>query len=64
VGHIEHIFSKIDTSTRAKASRFAMQQGLLPDDEFATGERAEDAASNSTQPPCIAVAFSSITAPR
>jgi HD-GYP domain-containing protein (c-di-GMP phosphodiesterase class II) len=35
--HIEHIYSKIDASTRAQASLFAMQHGLLPEDRFATG---------------------------
>ncbi len=35
--HIEHIYSKIDASTRAKASLFAMQHGLLPEEEFAAG---------------------------
>ena len=29
--HIEHIYRKIDCSTRAAASLFAMQHGLLPD---------------------------------
>ena len=29
--HIEHIYSKIDCSTRAAASLFAMQHGLLPE---------------------------------
>jgi HD-GYP domain-containing protein (c-di-GMP phosphodiesterase class II) len=33
--HIEHIYSKIDASTRAAASLFAMQHGLLPEEEFA-----------------------------
>jgi HD-GYP domain-containing protein (c-di-GMP phosphodiesterase class II) len=32
--HIEHIYSKIDASTRARASLFAMQHGLLPEEEF------------------------------
>jgi HD-GYP domain-containing protein (c-di-GMP phosphodiesterase class II) len=32
--HIEHIYSKIQASTRAGASLFAMQHGLLPDEEF------------------------------
>ena len=32
--HIEHIYTKIDASTRAAASLFAMQHGLLPDEEF------------------------------
>ena len=33
--HIEHIYAKIDASTRATASLFAMQHGLLPEEEFA-----------------------------
>jgi DNA-binding CsgD family transcriptional regulator len=33
--HIEHIYSKIGASTRATASLFAMQQGLLPEEEIA-----------------------------
>jgi HD-GYP domain-containing protein (c-di-GMP phosphodiesterase class II) len=32
--HIEHIYSKIDASSRATASLFAVQHGLLPVDEF------------------------------
>ena len=32
--HIEHIYAKIDTSSRATASLFAMQHGLLPEDEL------------------------------
>jgi HD-GYP domain-containing protein (c-di-GMP phosphodiesterase class II) len=32
--HIEHIYAKIDASTRARASLFAMQHGLLPEEEF------------------------------
>jgi HD-GYP domain-containing protein (c-di-GMP phosphodiesterase class II) len=32
--HIEHIYSKIGASNRAGASLFAMQQGLLPEDEY------------------------------
>jgi HD-GYP domain-containing protein (c-di-GMP phosphodiesterase class II) len=38
--HIEHIYSKIDASTRAKASLFAMRHGLLPEEEFAAGTGA------------------------
>jgi DNA-binding CsgD family transcriptional regulator len=34
--HIEHIYAKIDASSRATASLFAMQHGLLPDVEVAT----------------------------
>ena len=33
--HIEHIYAKIGTSTRATASLFAMQHGLLPEEEQA-----------------------------
>jgi len=33
--HVEHIYTKIDASTRARASLFAMQHGLLPEEEFA-----------------------------
>jgi HD-GYP domain-containing protein (c-di-GMP phosphodiesterase class II) len=32
--HIEHIYSKIGASTRATASLFAMQHGLLPEEQF------------------------------
>jgi HD-GYP domain-containing protein (c-di-GMP phosphodiesterase class II) len=35
--HIEHIYAKIDASSRATASLFAMQHGLLPDEEFVAG---------------------------
>jgi HD-GYP domain-containing protein (c-di-GMP phosphodiesterase class II) len=35
--HIEHIYTKIGTSTRAAASLFAMQHGLLPEEEFVAG---------------------------
>jgi HD-GYP domain-containing protein (c-di-GMP phosphodiesterase class II) len=31
--HIEHIYTKIDASSRATASLFAVQQGLLPDSD-------------------------------
>jgi HD-GYP domain-containing protein (c-di-GMP phosphodiesterase class II) len=34
--HIEHIYTKIDASTRAAASLFTMQHGLLPEEEFPT----------------------------
>jgi HD-GYP domain-containing protein (c-di-GMP phosphodiesterase class II) len=33
--HVEHIYAKIDASSRATASLFALQQGLLPEEEFA-----------------------------
>jgi DNA-binding NarL/FixJ family response regulator len=32
--HIEHIYAKIDASSRATASLFAMQHGLLPEVRF------------------------------
>ena len=31
--HVEHIYAKIGASTRAGASLFAMQHGLLPEEE-------------------------------
>ena len=35
--HVEHIYAKIDASTRARASLFAMQHGLLPEAQFPAG---------------------------
>ncbi len=35
--HIEHIYAKIGVSNRAGASLFALQHGLLPDQELALG---------------------------
>ena len=32
--HVEHIYGKIDCSSRAAAGLFAMRHGLLPEDEF------------------------------
>ncbi len=32
--HVEHIYAKIGASTRARASLFAMQHGLLPEEGF------------------------------
>ena len=32
--HVEHIYAKINASTRAAAGLFAMQYGLLPEEEF------------------------------
>ena len=32
--HVEHIYAKIDASTRAAAGLFAMRYGLLPDEEL------------------------------
>jgi DNA-binding NarL/FixJ family response regulator len=31
--HVEHIYTKIGASSRAAAGLFAMQQGLLPEEE-------------------------------
>ena len=36
--HIEHIYAKIDASSRATASLFAMQHGLLPEEELVAPE--------------------------
>ena len=33
--HVEHIYAKIGSSTRAGASLFAMHHGLLPEEELA-----------------------------
>jgi DNA-binding NarL/FixJ family response regulator len=33
--HVEHIYGKIGTRTRAGAGLFAMQHGLLPEERFA-----------------------------
>jgi HD-GYP domain-containing protein (c-di-GMP phosphodiesterase class II) len=38
--HVEHIYTKIDASTRATASLFAMQHGLIPEEEFLAGASA------------------------
>jgi HD-GYP domain-containing protein (c-di-GMP phosphodiesterase class II) len=35
--HAEHIYSKINASTRAAAGLFAMQHGLMPEEEFPEG---------------------------
>jgi DNA-binding CsgD family transcriptional regulator len=35
--HIEHIYTKIGASSRAAASLFAIQHGLLPEDEIGAG---------------------------
>jgi HD-GYP domain-containing protein (c-di-GMP phosphodiesterase class II) len=37
--HIEHIYAKINANSRASAAMFAMQHGLLPDEELATADR-------------------------
>ena len=42
--HIEHIYTKIGVSNRAGASLFALQHGLLPDEELALGVGRKDGA--------------------
>jgi HD-GYP domain-containing protein (c-di-GMP phosphodiesterase class II) len=42
--HIEHIYAKIDASTRARASLFAMQHGLLPEQEYVSVSSAAQTA--------------------
>jgi DNA-binding CsgD family transcriptional regulator len=36
--HVEHIYAKIQASTRAAAALFAMQYGLLPEEYVVTSE--------------------------
>ena len=43
--HVEHIYAKIGASTRARASLFAMQHGLLPEEEYASASTPVGAAS-------------------
>jgi HD-GYP domain-containing protein (c-di-GMP phosphodiesterase class II) len=43
--HVEHIYAKIDASTRATASLFAMQHGLLPEQALVATPRANRADS-------------------
>jgi DNA-binding CsgD family transcriptional regulator len=42
--HIEHIYAKIGASSRATASLFAMQHGLLPEEQFAAGQITSSAS--------------------
>ena len=44
--HVEHIYAKIGASNRAQASLFAMQHGLLPEEELAV----ESAAVGALEP--------------
>jgi len=37
--HVEHIYAKIGASSRAAAAMFAIQHGLLPEDEIAVPAR-------------------------
>jgi HD-GYP domain-containing protein (c-di-GMP phosphodiesterase class II) len=43
--HVEHIYAKIGASNRATASLFAMQHGLLPEEQFAPDGRLTPSAS-------------------
>jgi DNA-binding NarL/FixJ family response regulator len=38
--HAEHIYAKINASTRAAAGLFAMQHGLMSEEEFPAGVAA------------------------
>src|SRR5262249_42068566 len=38
--HVEHIYAKIDASSRASAAMFAVQHGLLPEEKLAGAPRA------------------------
>jgi DNA-binding NarL/FixJ family response regulator len=38
--HVEHIYAKIDASSRAAAGLFAMQHGLLPEEELVASRGA------------------------
>ena len=49
--HIEHIYAKIGASTRATASLFAMQHGLLPEERFATDAGLTPSASPARSGP-------------
>jgi DNA-binding NarL/FixJ family response regulator len=40
--HVEHIYAKIGATTRAAASLFAMQQGLLPEPTDPADDQAAD----------------------
>ena len=42
---VEHIYAKIDASTRARASLFAMQHGLLPEEEYIVASTPVGAAN-------------------
>ena len=45
--HIEHIYAKIDASSRATASLFAMQHGLLPEDELVAEPSSREAGGRA-----------------
>jgi len=53
--HVEHIYAKIDASTRARAGLFAMQHGLLPEEQFATSIPVEKMSQtpHAIPPPAI-----------
>jgi HD-GYP domain-containing protein (c-di-GMP phosphodiesterase class II) len=49
--HVEHIYAKIGASTRATASLFAMQHGLLPEEQFAPDGGLRPSASPACSGP-------------
>jgi HD-GYP domain-containing protein (c-di-GMP phosphodiesterase class II) len=48
--HVEHIYAKIGASTRAGAGLFAMQHGLLPEEQFAEPKMGRKSHVHSTGP--------------
>jgi len=42
--HVEHIYAKIDASSRAAAAMFAVQHGLLPEEKMGQSPHAPAAA--------------------
>ena len=42
--HVEHIYAKIDASSRAAAAMFAVQHGLLPEEKMRQSPHAPAAA--------------------
>ena len=49
--HVEHIYAKIGASTRAQAGLFAMQHGLLTDDDLTPAPAAAASAGSSPSSP-------------
>jgi HD-GYP domain-containing protein (c-di-GMP phosphodiesterase class II) len=49
--HVEHIYAKIGASTRATASLFAMQHGLLPEEQLAPEAQLTPSASPARSAP-------------
>jgi HD-GYP domain-containing protein (c-di-GMP phosphodiesterase class II) len=57
--HVEHIYAKIGVSTRARAGLYAMQHGLLPEDETPLVRAGVTRSSDSQSMPGGAAASSS-----